>query len=113
MTAIAEALSKGAGSSNWSQAKEIYGRDPSDSLLSAERRAEVSKTVRENLEIEALRARASGQQRSHVVTDEKLAAVELGALPSLSIDSPAGKGQGKRAKARAKAALKKAGGDSG
>ena len=113
VTAIAEALSKGAGSSNWSQAKEIYGRDPSDSLLSAERRAEVSKTVRENLEIEALRARASGAQRANVVTDDKFAAVELGAFPNLSVEPPAGKGNGKRAKARAKAALKKAGADGG
>ena len=62
---MAEALAKGPSQANWSQAREIYGRDKSDSMLSLERRAEVSRTVREKLELELLRSKAAQGSRGY------------------------------------------------
>ena len=59
IAAMAEALAKGPSQANWSQAHEIYGRDKSDSMLSLERWAEASRTVRAKLELELLRSKAA------------------------------------------------------
>ena len=60
ITAIIEALSRGAVSQNWGQADGIQGLPRLGSLLSAERRAEVSMTTKQRYEVELLRAKAEG-----------------------------------------------------
>jgi hypothetical protein len=105
VTSMIEALSRGTQQANWSQAREIMGREKYDSLMSAERRAEVNRQTKDRLEIEALKYRSSQQWTTEpppLRETSALAATSSGGLPSASPDTPEPKGLGKRAKARAK-----------
>jgi hypothetical protein len=114
VTSMIEALSRGPQQANWSQAREIMGREKYDSLMSAERRAEVNRQTKDRLEIEALRYRSSQHWNSHEASSSNaLAATSSGGLPSASPDTPEPKGLGKRAKARAKKAPAAQGGSGG
>ena len=88
VSTITEALSKGPSAASWSQSKEIIGRERCDSLLSGERRAEISKLTKERLDVETLKQRAH-QPRGEVGAHDAAAAVRLGGLPCFSEDKPA------------------------
>ena len=95
---ITEALNWGSSAANWSQSREIMGRERCYSLLSGDRRAEISRLAKERLGVENLKHRAffSAAWRGFSIRRGRCRC--LAGLPHLSEDQPA-KGSGKRAKA--------------
>ena len=87
LTAISQALVKGAGSANWDSAEIIMGYERMDSAMSQSRRLEVNRGIRDRLEAESLRGR-------HVIPERAGPAgltncVQFGGLPGNSDTPPA------------------------